>query len=279
IPLVVTMNSLNNENDLRSGQTITIPYPTATEDPNAVPPTESSSASSPFVSLTTDGILEADAAATSVALTQVVNPFFRPTPTNLPGVRDYTVVRGDTIISVIAQFETNINAIDIRNPDLTFSQCVMVTTFGGNTCSVALAEGQILRGPAPTPTPALSPTSDGSETPTPTATATYNAPSPLSPSERAFFRRDEIVTLRWAASGALAPNEIYLVTVQDLTRGQEFTGETSELYFVLPPQWQGPAALQYEYAWTVAIATAGDPASAAYITRPLTFTWVGREEE
>jgi LysM repeat protein len=279
IPLVVTMNSLNNENDLRSGQTITIPYPTATEDPNAVPPTESSSASSEFVSLTSDGVSEADTAATSVALTQAVDPFFRPTPTNLPGVQNYTVIRGDTITSIIAQFQTNINAMDMLNPDLTFSQCEMGTTFGGNTCIVSLIEGQILRVPAPTPTPTLSPTSNGSETPTPTATPTYNAPSPLSPSERAFFRRDEIVTLRWAASGALAWGEIYLVTVQDLTRGQEFTGETSDLYFVLPPLWQGPAAQQYEYAWTVAIAKAGDPASAAYTTRPLTFTWVGRGEE
>lgn len=279
IPLVVTMNSLNNENDLRSGQTIVIPYPTATEDPNAVPPTESSSASSEFVSLTTDGFSEADAAATSVALTQEVDPFFRPTPTNLPGVQNYTVVQGDNITSIIAQFQTNINAIDMLNPDLTFSQCEMGTTFGGNTCIVFLVEGQILRVPAPTPTPTLSPTPSGSETPTPTATATYNAPSPLSPSERAFFRRDEIVTLRWAASGALAPGEIYLVTVQDLTRGQEFTGETSELFFVLPPLWQGPAAQQYEYAWTVAIAKVGDPASAVFTTRPLTFTWVGRGEE
>lgn len=278
IPLVVTMNSLNNENDLRSGQTISIPYPTPTVDPNAAPSTESSSAASEFVSLTVDGIADVENAATSVALTQVVNPFFRPTPTNLPGVQNYIVKHGDTITSIILNFGTTINAMDMLNPDLTFSQCEMGTMVGGNTCIVFLVEGQILRVPAPTPTPTLSPTSDGSETPTPTATATYNAPSPLSPSERASFRRDEIVTLRWAASGALAPDEVYLVTVQDLTRGQAFTGETHDLYFVLPPLWQGPSVQQYEYAWTVAIARSGSPASAVYTTRPLTFTWIGRGE-
>lgn len=280
IPLVVTLNGLNDENSLRSGQTIIIPYPTPTPDPNAADPTEETG-STGAVAMTIDNskLSAADADATSVAATQAVDPFFRPTPTNPPGVQNYTVVFGDTITSIIAKFQTDINSIDMLNPSLTFSQCEMGTTFGGNTCTVFLVEGQVLRVPAPTPTPTLSPTSSGSETPTPTATPTYNAPNPLRPSERAYFRRDQVVTLRWAATGALGANEVYLVTVQDLTRGQTFRAETRDLFFILPAAWQGPSATQYEYAWTIAVATAGKPSSAAYTTRPLTFTWAGRGED
>lgn len=279
IPLVVTMNSLNNENDLQVGKTILIPYPSPTDDPNPPAPTEPSgdtsstggTGSAESVMVSSVGLSE-----TEVRLTQEVDPFFRPTPTNIPGVQNYTVKFGDTITSIIAQFQTNINAIDMLNPELTFSQCEMGTTYGGNTCIVFLVEGQVLRVPAPTPTPTLSPTPNGSETPTPTATPTFNAPSPLSPSGRAYFRRDSVVTLRWAATGALAEGEVYLVTVQDLTRGQVFTAETTDLYFIIPAAWQGEAVQQYEYAWSVAVARAGDPASATYATQPLTFTWEGR---
>ncbi len=275
IPLVVTINGLNNENDLRSGQFINIPFPTPTEDPNAGLPTQSGDRGVETVSLGAAGGLSQE----DIRATQVVDPFFRPTATNPPGVQNYTVVFGDTLISVIAQFNTNINAIDMLNPDLTFSQCEMGTTFGGNTCSVALSEGQILRVPAPTPTPTLSPTSNGSETPTPTATATFNAPNALSPSGRAYFRRDEAVTLRWSATGILAEGETYRITVQDLTRGREFTFETTDLYFIVPPEWQGEFAQQYEYAWSVAVAQSGSNGASAYSTLPLTFSWEGRGEK
>lgn len=274
IPLVVTINGLNDENDLRSGQVITIPYPTPTEDPNAAPATQSSSGGVDLVSIGSGGGLSQE----DVRATQAVDPFFRPTATNPPGVQNYTVVSGDTIISVIAQFDTTINAIDMLNPDLTFSQCEMGTTFGGNTCSVVLYEGQILRVPAPTPTPTLSPTPNGSETPTPTVTPTFNAPSPISPSGRAYFRRDEVVTLRWSASGILSSGESYLVTVQNLTNGIVHTTRTTDLFYVLHSDWQGTEALQYEYAWTVAVAPAGG-GDALYTTQPLTFSWEGRGEK
>lgn len=273
IPLVVTLNSLNNENDIRPGQNIIVPYPTQPAPPTEAADTETGSSA--------DGVMVASAGGLSdedVRATQAIDPFFRPTSTNPPGVQNYVVQPNDTIISVIAMFDTNINAMDMLNPDLTFSQCEMGTVFGGNTCSVPLSVGQMLRVPAPTPTPTLSPTPSGSETPTPTPTATYNAPSALSPTNRAYFRRDSIVTLRWAATAMLAADEIYLVTLQDLTRNQVFTGETGDLFFIVPLAWQGEANRHYEYAWTISIAKAGRPDSAAYSTAPLIFTWEGRGE-
>lgn len=276
IPLVVTLNGLNDENDLRPGQQIIVPYPTPTEDPAAIPTTQgdAQTTSIELASADPDGLSEEE-----IRQTQEFDPFFRPTATNPPGVQNYQVQAGDTIVSIIARFETEINALDLLNPQLTFLQCEMGQTFGGPTCTVPLREGEIIRVPAPTPTPTLSPTPSGSETPTPTATATFNAPSPISPDARAYFRRDEVVTLRWAATGALAPGEVYLVEVQSLTQGLLYLAETTDLFFVIPLEWQGLEARQYEYAWSVAIAQEGNPDSARNATAIRAFTWEGRGEE
>lgn len=276
IPLVVTLNNLNDENDLRPGQQIIVPYPTPTDDPAAVPEAQSDAqtVSNELASANPSGLSQEQ-----IRQTQEFDPFFRPTPTNPPGVQNYQVQAGDTIVSIVAQFNTEINAIDLLNPQLTFSQCEMGQTFGGPTCSVALREGEIIRVPAPTPTPTLSPTPSGSETPTPTATATFNAPSLISPDPRAYFRRDEVVTLRWTATGALAPGEVYLVEVQSLTQGLLYLAETTDLFLVVPLEWQGPAARQFEYAWSVSIAQQGDPDSARSATAIRAFTWEGRGEE
>lgn len=278
IPLVVQMNGLSDENDLRAGQTIQIPYPTPTIDPNAIPATldpaaESNTGESVMVSLD-GGMSQSD-----IEATQAIDPFFVPTPTNPPGVANYTVVLNDSIIGIIAQYNTTIDIIDKLNPEMDFFQCEMGQQFGGPACVVPLFEGQLIRVPVPSPTPTFTFTPNGSETPTPTATATYNAPNPLSPSNRAYFRRDEVITLRWSASGTLADNEVYFVTVQNLGEGVAFTGETRDLFWVVPQAWQGAQAAQLEYIWTVSIITQGNPNSARYTTLPLGFTWEGRGEE
>lgn len=273
IPLVVTLNGLNNENDLRANQTILIPFPTPTPDPNALPAGESRDAGAQTVSLSS-GELSAE----DIRATQAINPFFRPTPTNPPGVGNHTIAFGETIIDIIARYNTNIDSIDKLNPQLDFYQCEMGQVFGGPSCVVPLYEGQTIRVPVPTPTPTFTFTPNGSETPTPTATATYNAPKPSSPSNRAYFRKDEFITLRWAATGLLAPDEVYLVTVQNLTDGVVHSGETRELYWIVPKDWQSPQLAQIEYIWTVAIATAGQPDTARHTTAPISFTWEGRGE-
>jgi hypothetical protein len=285
IPLVVTLNGLSNENDLRANQTILIPFPTPTTDPNAAPPAASPDAESSTEGETSTGEGESVMVSSGGGLseediraTQVFDPFFAPTPTNPPGVGEYRIVSGDTIISVIAQFDTTIAAIDQLNPQIQFLQCEMGQRFGGPSCIVNLFEGQLIRVPVPLPPPTLTPSPSGSETPTPTATATYNAPTVLSPSNRAYFRRDQAVTLRWGATGTLATSEVYLVTVQNLTDGIAYDTETREQLFVVPRAWQSSRVGQVEYVWTIAIADAGDPDSARYITPLASFTWEGQGE-
>lgn len=284
IPLVVTLNGLNNENDLRANQTILIPFPTPTFDPNSVPtaPPAGEGASGANIALSDasvqtvalPGVLSED----DIRATQAVNPFFLPTATNPPGVGEHRVAFGQTIIEIISLYQTNIDSIDKLNPQMDFFQCEMGQTFGGPACVVPLFEGQLIRVPVPTPTPTFTFTPNGSETPTPTPTPTVNAPSLSSPSNRAYFRRDERVTLRWTATGTLGLDETYLVTVQNLTEGLAFSAETRDLSYILPPQWQSDRPAQVEYVWTVGIATQGNPQSARYTTLPSSFTWEGRGE-
>lgn len=279
IPLVVTLNGLSSENDLRANQTILIPFPTPTPDPNAAPPAappdgEGSAGEGEAITVSSGGGLSEE----DIRATQVFDPFFDPTPTNPPGVGEYRIVTGDTIISVIDQFDTTIAAIDQLNPEITFFQCEMGQRFGGSSCVVNLFEGQLIRVPVPLPPPTLTPSPSGSETPTPTATATYNAPTVLSPSNRAYLRRDQAVTLRWGATGTLAPNEVYLITVQNLTEGIAYVTETRELFLVVPKAWQSGRVGQVEYVWTIAVADAGNPDSARYTTPLASFTWEGQGE-
>jgi hypothetical protein len=121
----------------------------------------------------------------------------------------------------------------------------------------------------------LSPTPSGSETATPTATATFNAPSALSPTDRARFSADQIVTLRWVTTGQLAPGEKYRITIVDDTTGQVFTGETTDLTFIIPSDWQGTDGQPHVYRWTVGVAGGGTDAL-RYETSARSFIWTAR---
>ena len=144
---------------------------------------------------------------------------------------------------------------------------------------VNLIEGQQIRVPAPTPTPTLSVTPSGSETPTPTATPTFNAPSARSPGDRALFRRQELVTLRWAASASLAEGQVYRVDVEDITTSTSYSMDTTELFLIVPVEWQGRDSRRHEYRWTVSVVDADVPNDPHYTTEPRIFVWEGTAEE
>lgn len=269
---VLRLNNLNDANSILAGQVIEIPWPTETPDPNAGAGESFNGTGDASAEVAVSfGLSEED-----IAATQAVDPFFVPTPTNPPGIENYEVQPGDNITTIILAFNTNIEVIEQLNPQVTFSQCDFGTRFGGERCIVLLAPSQLIRVPAPTPTPTLSPTPSGSETPTPTATATFNAPYAVSPSNRAYFRRDEFVTLRWASSGILDTDDVYQITVENLTTRERYSAESQDLFFVVPSAWQGTDAVQYEYEWTVGIINPAEPEVIRYPTDPLKFTWEGR---
>lgn len=291
---VVRLNNLNDETSALAGQTLIVPWPTETPDPalTATAEAEAAAAAVAVAAAAPEGevrtmsdISEANEAvpvsgglnADQIRQTQAVDPFFRPTATNPPGIMGHRVAAGETITEIIVNYNTSMGVLDQLNPEITFSQCEFGERFGGGRCIVLIAPGQVIRVPAPTPTPTLSPTPNGSETPTPTATATFNAPYALSPDNRAYFRRDELVTLRWASTGFLLLGEAYQIDVENVTSGQKFSSQTTDLSFVLPREWQPAGTDRGELVWTVSVVSSSDPDARLYTTESRTFSWEGRQ--
>jgi hypothetical protein len=273
---VIRTNNLNNDTDIRPGQFIEVPWPTPTIDPNATLTPSPTVDITQVAALTSGGDAAGDTVVVDLNATLLADPFFQIEPTLPPGVMYHFVRADDNAIIISELYNTNVEVLDQLNPEITFSQCDYGERFGGPRCTIPLSIGQRVRVPAPTPTPTLSPTPSGSETATPTATATFNAPSSVSPSNRAFLRRDEVVTLRWNASGVLGANQAYRVIVERVNDGLTFVADTQDLFLRLPPEWQGETGERFEYVWTVSIVTLDNPQQLNHTTLPLAFTWEGR---
>ncbi len=265
---IVDLNGLRSPESLQIGQRILIPWPTPT--PGPVPADESGGETQSRGSdVPTVAAGERDSEPTLVSA--VI-----PSPTLQPGVMWYTVQLGDTIISVAVLFSANVEILSQLNPEVTFSQCDFGMDSGGSNCIVNLYEGQRLRVPAPSPTPTLSPTPSGSETPTPTPTPTFNAPSLLTPGDRALFGSAEIVTLRWVSTGVLAEGETFLVTVTDTTGGVVYTAATTATFFIVPALWQPADGQRHLFTWEVAVGPAngqGGLSAVTYTTDSRIFFW------
>lgn len=270
IPIIVELNGLPNASSIRIGDIIEVPWPTPTPDPNALPTDTPEGESS-----STENTIE----IAGVVLEQSAIDPFAPTATAtlLPGVTWHEVRAGENIIIIADTYGANVKVLSELNPEVDFARCEFGETYGGPDCIVQLFEGQRLRVPAPTPTPTIQPTLSGSETPTPTATPTFNAPSLISPTERQSFRANELVTLRWIPTGTLNDNEVYRITVKDVTSNLEFTADTKELFYILPIDWQGQDGKRHEYQWTVSVINLSAPDSPIYVTDTSTFVWQARE--
>lgn len=267
LSIVTELNKLDDPSRIQIGQSITVPWPTPTVDPNATVVEESTQAAS-----------VSDETAAMQTGEVVRSGGIAPTETLLPGVMWHQVVANENILMIAYQYRANLKVLSELNPEVTFSQCDFGSESGGENCIVQLYIGQRLRVPAPTPTPTLSPTPSGSETPTPTATPTFNAPSPLTPSDRAFFRSNEFITLRWVTSGSLAPEQSYLVRVEDQTSNITYSAATRELYFIVPEEWHNQDSIRHDFIWTVSVVDNTNPNNPYFTTEPRLFTWQGRGE-
>jgi hypothetical protein len=267
LEMVIATNNLPDANSIQEGQILEIPWPTETPDPNVIV-TESSN----------DQQTSNDGGEFTVAsaFDESFDPSFIPTSTLQPGIQFHTVQKDETVIVIGLTYGATVEILSQLNPEITFSQCDFGENFGGPRCSVPLIEGQVIRVPAPTPTPTIPPTASGSETPTPTPTATFNAPSARRPSNRAFFRKNDLITLRWIPSGTLGNNQAYLIRLEDLTAGIVYTATTVNTSFVVQEAWQGESGSTHEYAWSVSVIDIDDPEHPYYVSETLTFTWEGQ---
>ena len=270
LPLILEMNNLDSAESLQAGQTLLIPRPTV-------------EGAAPEQAVTSEGESSESSAALSQSVAAAPNETLVPTPypsaTLLAGVMWHVVEQDDSMNGIMYTYHTTAEVLVQLNPEVAFSQCDFQYDSGGDSCMVLLSPGQLFRVPAPTPTATLSPTLSGSETATPTITPTYNAPSVISPNNRAVFQRDEIITLRWLSSGILGTGEVYRVNITDLTTGTLYSTDTMELYFIVPEDWQGTDQRRHEYEWTVSVINTEHPDTLRFTTAPRTFSWEGRLTE
>jgi len=269
MPTVMALNGISDAAQIRSGQDIVIPWPTATFDPN-ITPTETATPN-------TDLSINDDILDDEFALVEVVDPFAPTATATLPaGVQWHTVQSEENLIVIAVAYNADAKVLSELNPEVNFSQCEFGERFGGPECTVQLSQGQQLRVPAPTPTPTLSPTPDPNATSTPTPTPTFNEPNAISPSDRTFFSLDDLITLRWVPTGTLGSDETYLIRVTDSTTGTAYSATTVDLFFLVPLEWQGIGDDRHEFEWDVSVITQGQPDTARFTTTPRIFFWQSR---
>ncbi|MEO1442420.1 MAG: LysM domain-containing protein, partial [Chloroflexota bacterium] len=269
---VLELNDLPDAASLQLGQVIEVPRPTATPDPNA-PTAEAGDEVEGEASGGIAGVLFADDIDNLPTLTPL------PTATLPVGIQWYTVQSGENILTVATRFEAGVEVLSQLNPEIEFNQCDFGIFGGGPDCTVFLSAGQRVRVPAPTPTPTLVPTLTGSETATPTATATFNAPNLVSPGDRVLFRRNELVTLRWAGTGTLDTDEVYRLRIKNMDTGLEYIQDTRESFFIVPTEWQQTDGKRYDYEWQVSVIDLRTPEDPIFVTDQRLFTWEATTED
>ncbi len=143
-----------------------------------------------------------------------------------------TVQENDTLSSIAANYAVSQDAIK------TFNNLSTDTVFLGMTIQIPLCMRAATPGPTPTPT-----------TPPP-----YPAPNLLLPADGASFTlADDIVTLQWASIGTLRDNEVYQVTVEDVTEGagRRIIEYVTDTKLIVPVSFRPKDNLPHVMRWNV----------------------------
>lgn len=175
---------------------------------------------------------------------------------------NYTVQPADTLGGIASAYNVPMEAIAEYN-GLTGN-----TVFEGQNLTIPLCRQFATPGPSPTPT-----------LPPP-----YAAPALLLPADGAPFTGSNTITLQWASVGSLAANELYVVTIEDVTAGDD----TREVAYVTDTKYIIPSALRpkdnivHIFRWRVSVvrqtgtAPNGDPqySSAGAVSLSRVFSWL-----
>ena len=287
IELILEINGMASATELSEGQTIEIPWPTPTVNPEAPaeaePTVGEAGAAAPVESSADETVVDTGSGDESL-----VNEFGTPDaaaayanvePTLRPGQAWHAVQPGETILSIAYDYGTSIEVLSQINPEVPFLQCDYGSPTGGENCSVMLYNGQRVRVPVPLPTPTFTPSPVGTLTPTPTATATFNAPYALSPEDGARFFADQQVTLRWGGTGTLANDQRYVVRVRDLATNEDYMALVKGTSYVLPGGWQPTDFKKHTFEWVIGIGwvnAQNELLSEDHLTEPRQFSWDSR---
>ena len=176
----------------------------------------------------------------------------------------YTVQENDSLSSISLNYNVPQDAIKFYNG------LSSDNVFIGTTLLIPLCER--FATPGPTPTPTLPPP--------------YPAPNLLLPADGAAFTlANDVVTLQWASIGTLRDNEVYQVTIEDVTSGQgrRQTEYVTDTKYIVPTAFRPNDNLAHVIRWWVTTARQngvdeqGQPIydSAGAVSEKRVFTWVG----
>ena len=206
----------------------------------------------------------------------VPQPTFTPTPQSSPTLSEFdatvaacntqihVVQEGDTLSLIAQSYGIPIEAIQEWN-GLTSD-----TAFLGQQLIIPFCERVIVGGATVTPTPA----------------PPYPAPELLLPADGASFDlSNDVVTLQWSSVGSLRNNELYQVTIIDITGGQneQVIDEVIDTKFSVPIGFRPSDGQPHVFRWFVVpvaqigVDSEGLPvyASGGAISESRVFTWAG----
>ncbi|GAB4425073.1 MAG: hypothetical protein Kow002_14610 [Anaerolineales bacterium] len=177
----------------------------------------------------------------------------------------YTVQANDTLSSISLNYGVSMEAIKQYN--------------GLSTDSVFL--GQSILIPL-----CLRATPVGQATATPTTPPPYPAPNLLLPADGgAFTLANDVVTLQWSSVGTLRDNEVYQVTVEDVTEGQarRIVDYVTDTKYIIPTSFRPKDNVAHVIRWWVTTMrqtgtdNQGQPiySSAGAVSEKRVFTWAG----
>ena len=176
----------------------------------------------------------------------------------------YTVQENDSLSSISLNYNVPQDAIKFYNG------LSSDNVFIGTTLLIPLCER--FATPGPTPTPTLPPP--------------YQSPNLLLPADGAAFTlANDVVTLQWASIGTLRDNEVYQVTIEDVTSGQgrRQTEYVTDTKYIVPTSFRPNDNLAHVIRWWVTTARQngvdeqGQPIYdlAGAVSEKRVFTWVG----
>lgn len=209
--------------------------------------------------------------------TSATMPPMRPSVNLAPWevVGQYTIVSGDTLVSIAEAFAMSLGQLSQLNADISFIGCNFDLPGGGPNCNPFIREGQVVNVLVPTPTTTLTPTPSGLETPT--MTPTFNAPALVSPPNGGIAAG--LVTLQWVSVGVLRSEEQYLVQVVDNTSGTTWTGSTKQTSLLLPESLVPNDGQSHLITWTVSVAQINNDNTYSIVGvtgQSRSFTWQSR---
>jgi len=147
---------------------------------------------------------------------------------------DYKVSSTDTLSSIAQTYNVSMDAIKQYNAMTTD------VVYEGMFLTIPLCERKPTSGPSPTPT----------------APPPYPAPNLLLPIDGSpFSLNNDAITVQWAAVGELRSNELYAVTIEDLTSsdGKRLVEYLNDTKFIIPVSFRPTDTVPHIMRWWVSV--------------------------